>query len=541
MKSFKLDKFLGVNKTDNPQDLPSFECTDLQNVRITLEKILKRAGTTAVGDIGNNSVRSLQSVRGILVATHGTICEKLVGSTWTAMNLTGINGTNKTHFIEFPVAVAKGSPVSATITGISNNGLTITASGASWTPNAYVGDIARLSGQTTGAKQFRKIVLNTATTLTLSESLNTNTDADNTVHIEDPTDATYFFNGEAPKTNVLASLATTWTAFVNTGWIFQYVAVYKSRIVGVKASSHKLYVSPLLIGEDFPYEFEVAPGTKDYITGIAVFGDQLIIHKGDSGVWIAEAEDSDNAGAVFNFTQRAESNGALSQESIAVGENIMFYTSTRGIEWFNPLEVNELEGHMALSDYKVPAVRGNGASTDIGFVFDAKYFCYINSTVYIFDIARYIDLRDRGVSNPYPFLIDSGYTPTSFAALSGTLYIGAASDVFSHTGTTDNTVAITSYWEKQGITFKEPSRMKVLKKLACLHSGGTTSDNIAITVTTDKETSALDTMTFAKDFEVVGGKRQKGRTFKVKFDITNIGTGSLESAELIAEVGKIVV
>ena len=539
MKNFNISKFMGVNKADNPQDLKPYECTDLQNVRITKEKILKRVGTTLIGTIGAGNVRNMQSVRGIMTATLGTVVRSLSGSTWSDI-LTGIHATRNTKFIEFPVAVAKGTPVTATITDITNNGLTVTASGASWTDNDYVGDIFRTSGQTNGAKQYRRIVLNDATTLTLAEPLNIHTDASNSLYIENPTDGTFFFNGGTPQKTTAAAL-NSWTNFEETGYTFQYATVYKNRVIGVKASSHTVYVSPLLTGEDFPYEYEIAAGTKSYITGIDVFGDQLLIQKGDDGVWIGVADDTSSSGSVFSFAERTEANGALKQESVSIGENIMFYVSTRGIEWFNPLETNELEGHLALSDYKVPELRGvstNNAA--VGITFDAKYYCAINSKVYIFDIARYLQLLQAGVKDPYVFLIDDGYTPLSFAELSGDLYIGAASKVYKFTGTTDNTTAITSYWEKDGIILKDPARMKVLRLVSCVHSGGAASDKLTITASTEKETNTLDTITFVEDHEAISGNRSKGKNHKLKFDITSIGTGSLENADLFFEIGKIV-
>jgi len=75
-----------------------------------------------------------------------------------------------------PAAVVSIS--SAATGGASANSNVVTVSGATYTPNAYVGYYFKVATAGTGSEEARKIVANTATTLTLERALTTAASSD---------------------------------------------------------------------------------------------------------------------------------------------------------------------------------------------------------------------------------------------------------------------------------------------------------------------------------------------------------------------------
>ena len=559
MKEFTIPHFGGINQRDPLDVLRKQEATDGRNFRLTKEGLKKRLGTTEIGSglDATTAIREMASVAGWLVAVQGVKLWKWKTGAFASARAAAVNATSLPKFVEFPGAadytVSPATVETGTITAVGNNGLSITAV-ETYTPNQYVGYFCKLTSGTGRQNQLRVISANTATELFFSESFDPLPEVGDTYSVLMKLDnVVYFFDGVGNSQKNLDSLATTGWTDISTAPAIQSAAIkleivgtYRNRLVGAEKDSPRLWVSSLFNGEDFRFWFE--PGNPAYdIEAIETVGDQLVVHKGDGGVYITEGDDPSQ----WEWTERATNFGAINDESSDVGENIHFFVSNRGIEWFNTLETNLMEGHRALSSYRLPVIADGTyvLSTAKGLCFDAKYYCALKATtspslttnrVFIFDIGIYLQRKIEGVeSRDLPFLIDSGYIAESMVVHDGQIYFGGAGAVYEYSGTTDYGSAITSYWTKSGIDIGMPDRNKSLRKVFALSSGGSSSTKLDITDTTDIQTKSLQQTTLDTNAVTINGKRTKGRQHSIKLTLTNLLTASIEKVRLLFELGHL--
>lgn len=546
MKAQIITQFGGINQTDPVYDVGGNDCTDCRNVRIDKGGLKVRPGTVEVGSglTADVVVRKLISIRDTLFAVQNTSVLKLSSTNWVASGISGISATTKPSMVSFP-ASSSSDTATGTITNTGNQGQAIEDDTKTWTVNAYVGYyLVITSGQANG--QVRRIVANTETEIFLAEPFTIKQFAEvgDTFAVREEVAGTYFFNGETPKLNRDIS-TTTWSSLSGKPALLG-ACEYGNRVVGFKSDSNILYFSTLLSGEDFPYE--IAIGSNEYpITAIKSYGNQLIVHKGDRGIWVAESNNPEGAYPYdLTFSQRADANGALNNETMDIAENLLFYVSSRGIEWFNPLETDMLEGHKCLSDYRLARfiedmqAEGDDFSDTYGIAFDAKYFCVFPSSdasrVVIFDNSSYLQRMQEGRQKPYTFLIDSGYEARSFAVHDGELHIGQTGKVvkMSKTASDDDGSAIAAYWEKDGISEKEAVRDLILKRISYLCTDyDSSNDSISTSDITDRTSKTLATVNITEDLRNINGKATRGRKHKIKIDLSNfIGNRAVADARL---------
>ncbi len=551
MKEFSISRFSGINDVDPLDTLRREEATDLRNVRLTKESLQKRLGVTDYGtglDAGI-VVRQGCEVASQMVLVQGTKTFKGTGGAFSDLGIT-VNASSLPKFIEFPGAatytVAPATTETGIITNVGSNGMSIEASGEAYTVNQYVGYFCKITnGDAEG--QIRMITANTATELFFAESLDPLPVATNAYSILKKLDSVvYFFDGVGTSRKNLDSLATVaWTA-LPTAIKLEIVGTYRNRLVGAEKDSPRLYVSSLYNGEDFKYWFE--PGNSSYnITAVEIVGDQIVVHKGDGGIFITEGNDPSQ----WEFTERTTSFGAVNDESVDVGENIHFFVSDRGIEWFNPLETDLLEGHRCLSSYRVTAL-GDG-TYDLANAkccsFDSKFFCAVkhsttpnltNNRVFVFDAGIYLQRKQEGISSrDLPFLVDSGFEAECVFVYDGQIYFGGTGEIRSYSGTTDDGSAIESFWEKDGIDIKMPDRNKSLRQVHILSSGGSSSARLDIEDETDLQTKNLQQTALDSNAKAINGKRTKGKVHKIKLTLTNLLTARIEKFRAILDLGKL--
>lgn len=532
MKNFNLEKFGGINQKDPANKLGSNEATNALNVRLDKENAYKRPWTTEVWTLWwSGSVHSSKTIRGHLIVIRWTVAYRWADPNWVATGLTWLTDLAKSILLEFPV-LDWTDDETWTVTEVWDNWFFIKDSAKSWTPNAYVWKFVKITSWT-WQYQVRKITANTATELFVVERFNE--DPNWNFAIQDSTNWNYFFNwSDQPKTNKNITW-TTWTNISNISY-FKYAITYQNRIIWCPANSSTIYISTLLNWEDYPFEIVVWEWDGLAITWIKRIWNQLVIHKWDQWwVWISEFIDPTQA----EFLQRTENFWAIEWYSIDVWENIMFYISDRGIEWFNTLETNMLEWHKALSDYRIPTIRDADKTTTAWIAFDWKYYATIGTTTYIFDISLYLQYFEENRRKPYVFLKDTWYSPLCFAVLDWELYMWTASKVLKVSGTTDDWNAITAYWEKDWIDLKQPERVQALRRVWASTSWWTSDDTITITASSETETKALTTFPLTKNFNKVDWKRVRWNTAKIKFDLSDIWSAKLEKAQLIFEEWKI--
>lgn len=553
MKTFVINFFSGVNTVDSKQKLRKEEATDCLNIRLKQGGFSKRPGISVVGSglTAAQFVVGLKSIKGVLLASQATEVKKLSGSSWVASGLSGLSpGAGFKYFVPFPAVTIASATVTGTTTSILDNFYGVVDSSKTFTENQYVNYYLKMTSGTASG-EIRIITANTDTEIFVSEPFTKNPVAGDTYSIFAKVDGIYFFDGDdQPKKNVDALASTTWTNISNIQFdsnYFAFAVPYKNRLVGVLPNSTYIWVSALLTGEDYPYKIPVGDNGS-VVTSVAVVGNQLVVHKGMSGgVWISEFDDPTQA----RFIQRSENFAATNNLATAIGENIMFFTSDRGIEWFNPLETDMLEGQKSLSDHRLNVLRITDTtylkSTVRGLTFDAKYFYAAfpsvgsASRVFIFDTALYLQSRQSGSTNPQlPFVIDGGYSIQSIEVHNGEIYVGGTANVYKFNGLTDNGSAITAYWQKDGMDLGAPGRNKQLRDIIVTTSGGTSGDSIVLTVETERESKTLDTFTLANSTNRINARRCEGKRFLLDIDITGCSQSVLiESIELYFEIGTV--
>lgn len=541
-------RFDGINKADPKQLVGQYEATDGLNFRLNKNTCGIREGTVdfSSGWSGTDKKRVLWNVRDTLIAVGSTI-DKNVSGVWTTAGISGFSGSGNPVFLEFPCVTNSAASATGTITDVLSNGYGISDSSKSFTENQYVNYFLKITSGN-GNGQIRMITLNSPIDINVSEAFTMlPTVGDSYSILAKTSSGNYFFcSGETPRKNENIN-TTTWVGMSGTPQ-FKQVINYKNRAVGFIPGTSKLYISSYMNAEEFPYQIDVDEGNNSDITGLGVIGSQLVVHKGTyGGVWIYEFDDPTQASA--QGVQRMEQFGALSYESIAVGENIMFYASSRGVEWFNTLETNPLEGHKCLSDFRIPGIGDDyNLDTAQGFCFNAKYYCFIesitdpgltNDRVFIFDTAHYLQLYESGNAKPYCFLVDQGYPAYSFEELNGKLYVGGIGHVYEMSGTEDDGESIQSYWEKGGIVLGDPMRDKMIRKISLLSDDGELYNSIGITLSTEKQSKFLGTTQLKKDVINIDAKQTRGKQFNLRIDTSQIGSSNLNSLQFIYETGKL--
>lgn len=539
MVKFVISKFVGVNQASNPMDLKPYEATDVLNVRVTDEKSSKREGTKVLPITGLKvgvKVTKIKTVRDYLLSFQTGDIFRYDGSTsHVATGLTGLDTSAIPKFVEFKTSDGV-DLTTGSISSFVSNGYGINDSAATMTINEYVGKLLIVG------TEIRHISANTETEVFTDEPLEDSTAT--TYSIQTSVDGNYFFNGVDNSKKNTDITGTTWTDLTNIPK-FKTVTTYMNRIIGAIDNSDEIHISTLLNGEDFPsrYVFKIWQGGNGIITSVSSFGNQLIIHKSNGGIIISEFIDPANA----SFVERTQNFSCVSDESIATGENMYFFGSNRGIDIFNPLETNLLEGHDSISSMKLPklATTDYDKTTSKGITFDAKYYFSVEKSgvreVFIFDMRSYLKSKSQGRTGIYPFLIDSGYEAECFEVYDDKLHMGGTGQIiyFDKTAIDDQGTPISSFWERGGITHKYASRRKAARFIDIIKSGGTTSDYVDFTLSSEKESKSLTQMVFDKESKRVTGKRVIGKVFKLKVDMTGLGQGSIENIDLYSEIGKI--
>lgn len=519
MKDAIIEKFGGENLAEPATEIKKEESSGLLNVRLVKQNLKVRGGTATLGTIAG-IVRGLDVARNIFLATVGSAVLKFVGAAWVASGITGIGAATRSVFTAFQGAVGSfihtGTIAEASLTSITDGA-------ATYTDGELIGKILKINSK------YRVISANTVTIITVADNFGISQlpIAGDTYEIFEPGPVTYYFNTENPQKNEDNFATTTWTATSGIP-LFAGATKYKNRIAGFVATTSRLWFSTIRCGDDYPFFEDISPEDGDTISQIIEWGDQLIVFKNFS-ISIITFESSPNQ---LEQAVRAENFGCVAPDSVAIIENTLFFLSDRGLEWFNPLEVNLLESQKSLSSYRLPEIGEYTLAEKqaaYGGAHDGKYYLTIGATTYIFDIANYLQ-RGGALNSKYTFLRDTGYESLAWAVFDDVLYSGGNNKVLEHnTGLTDEGTPINAYWTTREETLAIPKRKKVLRKAYVGTTGSTVAESIILTDTTDIETKVLETKTLAKPYATIKGKRTKGQKHKIKIDISDLGTASLDN------------
>lgn len=521
VKSYQIKKFGWVNKVDNFESMKYFEASDARNIRIKNNWIQKREWSVLSYDFWWADVFSIQEYKSVLFA----FC-----SSWIYVNNWSWNSYNiavSSNAKILDTECADSSVIASwTVTDEWTYKTTITLS-VSAGDNEWFDKIVKIWDET------RRIISNTW----------------NVVVVADPFFKSLNWQGFEIRNSIQWDLVYDWVnacrifsshpvITLNTPY-FKHVVKYKNRIVWVVLNWDAIYISTLLNWEDFPYILKL-PDLKswDYITGLFVFGNQLVIFA-NYGVWISEFDNPTEAVII----QRADNFGCVNGDTIDISENILFFLSHRGLEWFNPLETNALEGHMSLSDYKLPEIKDREFANAFGFGFDWKFFLSFpgDDVVYIFDTSVYLKRGEK------TFLIDSGYKAKSFAVYYGVLYFSWDNKVFvfdPSSGSDDDSTIPMPYWKSKWITLWDSLRKKVLRSCNISSYWVSTEKRLIISDSTELETKMLYSKYWSSDitldpfFTSASWFRCKWKKHTITIYLRYIWSSIIENIELLFEVVK---
>ena len=570
MKTFQIQKFGWINQADNPNDLDSFEATDLRNVRLTRESISVRKWTELIWEISDNwGLLWLWRVEKILETQNKLFVfqnwelkrfnEDL--NTWETTGLSGLNSSAKPKIIQFDSIWS--SPIASwTITDVWSLNITLFDENWDYAENQFFGKLIKIWDK------IRKISGNTEKEIIVADAFLESPKWEE-YFIYEPVDSSFIFSGtnQVKKTYDISSVNEEnkwfWVLWVP---FFKYAIEYQNRLVWALEWSSTIYISTILNWECFPYTLEVGKWDWDIITGLVKFGNQLVIFKKFS-IWIAEFINPTDAILV----QRADNFWCIENESIAIWENILFFVSHRWIEWFNHLETNALEWHKCLSDFRLPWLANlDQKNAQISsYCFDGKYFCNIVSDsdlTYIFDISLYLQRSwEYSKNRNYVFLIDDGYEAISWTSFNGKLYSSWDGKVLLHWVDSKNSDwiidwisrdgenLVNAFWHSKKINLKAPLRKKILRNIICNASNlekisweiSWWNNFLNISVKTESEEKFLENKMFKsfsgkiRETVEIKGKRTKWRNFIIKINFYGFKNAFLENIECVFEVWKI--
>lgn len=517
MKSFEITKFGWVNKADNQSDLKDYEASDLLNVRLDWESTYRRSWTSVVWTGLTLDIKKLQECKDDFFATDWWQLKKKNGDTWESV-LTGLDSSWMIRLIESEVFTYSYNIWTVTAEDTYRTSITLS--------NSFADNVLLWKYIVIG-NEVRKIIANTSNVVIVADSF-LNELTWYPYAIKEFDEWVIVFNGiDQPKKT------TDFVTFNNVNNIpfFKHVCVYQNRIIGVTSFSSTLHISTIFNGEDYPYTLDVNKNDGDYITWIKVFGNQLVIFKNKS-VWISEFDSPTEA----TLIQRADNFGCVNSETIDIVDNILFFLSHRGLEWFNQLETNALEWHMCLSDYKLPQIWDEDSVNACWVWFDWKFYLSFpdNNRVYIFDTAIYLKTWGRKT-----FLIDEGYSASCFGVFDWELYFWWVWNVFDFSWDDDNGISFSSFWKSKKISLKDKKRNKILRLINISLEWYVWSEIVKITDKTEKEEKALEDKVLNKWVVCVSWKRTKWKDHLLSFDLSQIWAVKIESAEFLFELWKI--
>ena len=219
----------------------------------------------------------------------------------------------------------------------------------------------------------------------------------------------------------------------------------------------------------------------DSIVGLRKVLEEVVVHKKNSRTRIT-GDNEDN----FSLINASSHVGAISQGSIASGNNFHFFLGFGGIYSINSLDSSSFDEGVPLSFDINDQILAHSASellAAVGWVNDNKYFCSIGNEVFVYDI-----LQSQMLSSMYSRVQNRVWTryqfPQSITAAmvhSGVVYLGTATKSLTVGGTDDDGTVITCSVTTGRMTQKNANQPKVYNRdyVTFLPSATTVTTSIA--------------------------------------------------------------
>ena len=420
----------GMNTRDNELSLVPEEFTNITNFWIRGRKIIKRAGSSALGTspasqkaliLGHLEQDSGQTL--LMLLGNGTLY-KYSGGTWTASDKTDYSSTAEGTIVTF--TDKSGSSV---VSGTSTSGSTkylIEDTTKTWTANQYAGFCVTIEGET------KYISSNTATVLFLSDRLDNDTDSayqtkSYTIHAIAP--FAIIANGSA---NLQKYDLTTHTGITGiSANPFKFLAVHQGRLWGAADEGNnndRVNIGDTGLAGTFTKDTNLNINLQFYNDGDALKG-IMSLPLNQGSVLIAPKKysthivEGDN---VLNYRTRPifSKSGCASHKTLQVAGKtaVMVNMNHEVIRFTGEDGVAGLEKPVPISD---PIQETLDAETDANIqaasagIWDNKYILSVGDNCYYYDLLESIRIEQHVWGK-----IDFPFSINCFHSIGDILYAG---------------------------------------------------------------------------------------------------------------------
>jgi len=345
----------------------------------------------------------------IIVRAYGTQLQKYSGGMWN--NVQAISNIT-TLIVSFNCSDLTTAALTTGTATADSTSRTVVKSGGGMTLNAYAGKIFRITSGT-GSGQEKLITSNDLTTIYVEGIFETTPDATSVFDIREISGHVIVTNGTDTVFKYDGTTVTTFSTM--TKW--HSLEVAHNRLFASRRDSDLVYISSLGT-QYFPKDnyLPINPD-GDSIVGLRKVLEEIVVHKKNSRTRIT-GDNEDN----FSLINASSHVGAISQGSIASGNNFHFFLGFGGIYSVNSLDSSSIDEGLPLSRDINDQILAHSAAellAAVGWVDDNKYFCSIGNEVFVYDILQSAILKTK-VWTRYQF----PQNITAAMVHSGVVYLG---------------------------------------------------------------------------------------------------------------------
>lgn len=426
----------GLDTVNNPLFLPSGKMTMAKNVVFYETGWTRRIGQTLHGATGASNVNAIGAIKkesgDILVRCYGTAFQKYIGWIWTTVAwpvMTNITATI-VSFLDSDMTSSALKTWTAKITS-TNRSLDITnPPDSAMTINLYAGKILTITWGTWWW-QAKFITSNDIWTLYIEWIWETKPDDTSTYSIRSAIPHVFVTNGTDSVFKYDGTTVTTFSTM--TKW--NTLEVAHDRLWGARQDLDYVYYSNLGTSYFQKDQTIEANPNGDVITRIKRNHEEIIVYKRNTRHKITGYNEDQ-----FQFSTASESIGAISQRSVAHGQNFNFFLWFGGIYMANSLDQSSIDEGLPISYDINDSILAHSSAELLaseGWVYDNKYYLSVWSDVYVYDILQSQIAKTHVFSiHNYADAIRSSWVDAGIA------YVGSTTKLYYLGGNTDNGTTI---------------------------------------------------------------------------------------------------
>jgi len=292
-------------------------------------------GATGASQVNGYGVIKKES-GDIIVRAYGTQLQKFSAGSW-------VNAQAISNLVPSIVSLNCSDLTTASLTTgtatADSTSRTIVKSGGGMTLNAYAGKILRITSGT-GSLQEKLVTSNDLTTIFIEGIFETTPDGTSVFDVREISGHVIVSNGTDVVFKYDGTTVTTFSTM--TKWHSMEVA--HNRLFASRRDSDLVYISNLGT-QYFPKDNYIPINPDgDSIVGLRKVLEEVIVHKKNSRTRIT-GDNEDN----FSLINASSQVGAISQSSIASGNNFHFFLGFGGIYSINSLDSSSVDEGLSLS------------------------------------------------------------------------------------------------------------------------------------------------------------------------------------------------